>query len=290
VSADSPAVERERLGFLAAARNAPDDDVHRLAYADWLEEGRGGRPDDPARGAFIRAQVAQAAAERAGRCPRLPAPNHGYLYAERCRCPVCRARRAAARLLLRHAAAWRAADLGPATPPDVRLVYARGLPGAVVLPTWRVCEYLPGVVGRHPIARVVVTRLYFHRDEGAPPRGDRRRWDHHVQVFQWGEEGVAGVVEFDPPGPDYGWQTYWYPPTGPVPDGRPVGYCWAKKPPGARPSPPVWCLRPEDNGIGDYDDLVGCDDRDWIAAIIAVETRRWVRRAWAEHPSRGYFI
>ncbi len=38
-------------GFLQAILNEPDDDVHRLVYADWLDEH-----DDP-RGAFIRAQV-----------------------------------------------------------------------------------------------------------------------------------------------------------------------------------------------------------------------------------------
>jgi uncharacterized protein (TIGR02996 family) len=37
--------------FLRAILDEPDDDVHRLVYADWLEEG-----DDP-RGPFIRAQV-----------------------------------------------------------------------------------------------------------------------------------------------------------------------------------------------------------------------------------------
>src|SRR5438874_2139584 len=43
--------ERERA-FLAAIREAPDDDTHRLVYADWLDDH-----GDEARAEFIRVQV-----------------------------------------------------------------------------------------------------------------------------------------------------------------------------------------------------------------------------------------
>lgn len=41
-----------RRGFLEAIRESPDDDLHRLAWADWLDDE--GQPD---RAAFVRAQV-----------------------------------------------------------------------------------------------------------------------------------------------------------------------------------------------------------------------------------------
>src|SRR5438874_1642322 len=49
-------VEHSRLeqGFLQAIIESPDDDDHRLIFADWLEER-----DDP-RGEFIRVQVERA--------------------------------------------------------------------------------------------------------------------------------------------------------------------------------------------------------------------------------------
>src|SRR5262245_64453587 len=43
----------EQRALLAAIAENPDDDLARLVYADWLEEGR-----DPVRAAFIRYQIA----------------------------------------------------------------------------------------------------------------------------------------------------------------------------------------------------------------------------------------
>src|SRR5690349_16557452 len=45
--------------FLQAIREQPDDDAHRLIYADWLEEQGGA--ERTARAAFIRAQCRLAA-------------------------------------------------------------------------------------------------------------------------------------------------------------------------------------------------------------------------------------
>jgi uncharacterized protein (TIGR02996 family) len=42
----------DRVTFLAAIRDEPDQDVHRLVYADWLEDN-----GDPSRAEFIRVQV-----------------------------------------------------------------------------------------------------------------------------------------------------------------------------------------------------------------------------------------
>jgi uncharacterized protein (TIGR02996 family) len=53
------ASQSEREGLLDAIRSAPDDDTPRLVYTDWLDEH-----GEPERAAFIRAQVAEARAER----------------------------------------------------------------------------------------------------------------------------------------------------------------------------------------------------------------------------------
>src|SRR6476620_2136381 len=42
----------DALGLLEAVRDAPEDDLPRLAYADWLDEH-----DQQPRAAFIRAQI-----------------------------------------------------------------------------------------------------------------------------------------------------------------------------------------------------------------------------------------
>jgi uncharacterized protein (TIGR02996 family) len=49
---------REEQGFLDAIRGEPDDDAHRLVYADWLDEYETGEGRRAARAEFIRIQCA----------------------------------------------------------------------------------------------------------------------------------------------------------------------------------------------------------------------------------------
>lgn len=69
----------DRDALLATVAAHPDDDLPKLVYADWLEER--GDPVDVARGRFIRAQVAQAAAGWPG--PARKADGYLRLYRDR---------------------------------------------------------------------------------------------------------------------------------------------------------------------------------------------------------------
>jgi uncharacterized protein (TIGR02996 family) len=100
--------------FLLAITDEPDEDAHRLAYADWLDDAGG--PDRAARAEFIRAQVGLA---------RLPAgdPRHGELH------------RRALELLDTHRDAWRA--LLPMLPGVSWHRFWRGFVGGADVQAWK---------------------------------------------------------------------------------------------------------------------------------------------------------
>src|SRR5439155_15011937 len=74
----------DREALLAAIRAAPDDDLPRLVYADWLEETAGSlppmeRPSAGDRAAFIRLQVEAARGEQCSPTARAAATQAGVL-------------------------------------------------------------------------------------------------------------------------------------------------------------------------------------------------------------------
>jgi uncharacterized protein (TIGR02996 family) len=83
--------------FLAAILAEPDADVHRLVYADWLDEH-----GDPDRAEFIRVQCAVAIDPLAHN----PPPSN-----PRCACSLCTLRRRERALLASHQVDWRMRDL-----------------------------------------------------------------------------------------------------------------------------------------------------------------------------------
>lgn len=108
----------EQLALEAAVVAAPDDDLPRLVYADWLDEHGDGE-----RAEFIRLQVA------AGARRRVRANNrHGFRFS--CRCGACKLDRKADRLLPRDATG---SVTGQWIHPAVRgwvcgMMFARGFP------------------------------------------------------------------------------------------------------------------------------------------------------------------
>ena len=126
--------------FLSAILAAPDDDLPRMIYADWLDE-RG----DPDRAEFIRTQIELA------RLPR-NAPGRRPLRAQ------------AAELLRRHRSAW----LAPLPRlPEVRFNgFERGFPGRVVTTEPSFLLFAEAIFRAAPVRRLKV-QTFFQRSWAA---------------------------------------------------------------------------------------------------------------------------
>lgn len=128
---DSPLARPEWAAFVADMRREPDEDVHRLVAADWLQDQ--GTPCFVAWAEFIRLQVEAAAARRL------------HVYGDSCDCTGCRAERRATLLFDQWHVAWEHHAFGhcevrpePAKAAD----YVRGFPHCVrmVVESFRAAE------------------------------------------------------------------------------------------------------------------------------------------------------
>jgi uncharacterized protein (TIGR02996 family) len=139
--------------LLQAILASPDDDLPRLAYADWLDETGG--PEAGARAEFIRLQCRLEAAS-------LSEGQAGALW------PRVKG------LLREHDRAWRA-EL-PALPGVSFRRFRRGLVDEARFRTWqRFEEHVPGVFAAVPLVRALIPAPYFAPALGASPYLERLR-------------------------------------------------------------------------------------------------------------------
>ncbi|WP_439627516.1 TIGR02996 domain-containing protein [Gemmata sp.] len=195
--------------LLAAVLADPRDDTRRLALADLLDE-----TDQPARAAFIRAQVAVArhgdanmACERSGR--KLSHTGEpGPLFESRCRCRPCGLARSEYRASCRHVTEWERVAIEPYLKEYADAVIA-SITGRDVRGQWPVMRDQFSSRPRVRFRRGFVDRVTL-TSESFRTHGAALFARNPVEAFVLPDAELR--VEIDPPGDGHDWQAYYFGP------------------------------------------------------------------------------
>ncbi len=146
--------------FLRAIIAAPDDDLPRLIFADWLDEH-----DDGERAEFIRVQCELA---------RLPNALHYHAFSgKRCRCSFCILERRERKLSICHCGPWLQRELSVPNPgpwietgqvrytsqrkPDTEFIFRRGFVESVTCTAADWLRHHAAIRAATPLRRAVLT-------------------------------------------------------------------------------------------------------------------------------------
>jgi uncharacterized protein (TIGR02996 family) len=172
--------------FLAAILAEPDADVHRLVYADWLDEH-----GDPDRAEFIRVQCAVAIDPLAHN----PPPSN-----PRCACSLCTLRRRERALLTSHQVDWRMRDL-PGMPFGNWVTdFRRGFVAEVTLSCDQWMRHGPALVRAAPLERVILPDRHRSRWARGGGLGDYYWVEQHGLTAHLPDRLPAPLFAFLPPG------------------------------------------------------------------------------------------
>ena len=160
----------DEAAFLAAVRAAPDDDLPRLVYADWLDEH--GEAD---RAEFIRVQC-----ELAGLACEVP----GYCSDGFGKCGSCYRlddlRRHAGVLYGEHGDAWHPAD-------GMEWTWRRGFVEVVRCTADRWVRHADAVLARHPVRRVMFSEWPDEDSFGFNHEGVWLGEEDHGRIYPWAD-------------------------------------------------------------------------------------------------------
>ena len=188
MSSDSRAAQR--AGLLDAIRAEPDDDTHRLIYADWLEE----YGDEPMRAEFIRVQ-----------CEYATLHPHYLAHEVDCLdCPKCIRAGVLSGILLTRFRIGRnehppwAKDCPSvimqtkAFGPPIEWRWTRGFVSSISCPWAKWEQHGPDLIARHPIERVTLTEKR-PRHSPALNSGQTEVWTWWRGVHDGSEYLPAGI-------------------------------------------------------------------------------------------------
>lgn len=166
---------------------SPLDDLPRLVYADWLDENGG--DSERSRATFIRSQIGYSRlpnlCENPGNSPDvlLDSITSNWFYRKRCRCKVCKLRRAAYQSSCRFIVwDWNPWAWEKECRPHIDS-WSRGFPSSVTLPSLAAYErHGREIVSRAPVVEITIAELEPYDAAyglGDGPYCRQRTWDWH---------------------------------------------------------------------------------------------------------------